>query len=737
VLISRSAAQPCTGDCDGAGSVTVDEIIRGVDIALGLLPVGDCESFDRDGNSVVTVDELIIAVDFALQGCLATPTLTASPELMITPTHTPTNSPPAPTPTPAGSQVCVVGGDFRAIVSFDPCTACLCGASAIVTNCDGSPSSTVCGDEVACAVRAAGSCPMSSGCSAAIAASCGATCCATPTSTPSPGPATVQIQGQFHVIPDFFGDGTGERQTVLGDCNNDGLLDVIRGQGSQVKLYVQGPTGTLVASDLGQDLPNGLSFQSGAFADLDGDGNQDLVVADQSVFILRGHGDCAFDAPRAVGLVCPGFPILQTLVTDIDLDGQADLALSCIVGNPTQILLARGDGNYERVSPPPPNSSQNSYPMFGMLFDDIDGDGVRDLLMMVDAEESWFSWGTSSDPLGYVVDEALTNAIVPINPMGAVLLDYDRDGALEYFLSGTETNQLYRYAGERTLVDVADEAGIGHNTDATSYSPYALDVNLDGWTDLLVVRRGGYRPEDEHPVTPYLFINQGGGGFRDAGAQAIDTPLDSGMMSCGDLASDGHISCFVGDVRGTFLLRNEVQPVGNWVGVRLRGMVSSPEASGARVSLDGETPPLVVVTGGQSPVWGEHARDVLLAIGDRSSAAVSVAWPSGIVQRVENLRAGTYTTVIEPKALAISARVAPADGQSLVDVTVDLDAAHAASASIEREGAGTWTGVATASGGTLHRQLRAPVNPGSARIDVQLDGVGLRVRPRVRFEKNQ
>jgi hypothetical protein len=280
---------------------------------------------------------------------------------------------------------------------------------------------------------------------------------------------------------------------------------------------------------------------------------------------------------------------------------------------------------------------------------------------------------------------------------------------------------------------VAIDAGIAFNSDGTSFSPYAFDVNLDGWTDLLVIRKGGYTPEDEHPVLPHLFINQGNASFRNAAEQAVNTPLNSTMMNCGDLASDGHVACFAGDARGTFLLRNQVKPAGNWVGVRLRGTVSSPEASGARVSLDGVAPPLVVATG-QSPAWGDHARDILIAIGDRSSASVSIEWPSGIVQLVGNLASGTYTTVTETRALLVSARVAPADGETIVDVAVDLDAAGVDSASIEREGAGTWVGLATVSDGLLRRQLRAPAEAGSTRIEVQLDGVALRVRPRIRFE---
>ncbi len=419
-------------------------------------------------------------------------------------------------------------------------------------------------------------------------------------------------------------------------------------------------------------------------------------------------------------------------MTDVDLDGLADVALSCLGANPTAILLARGDGDYDLVSPAPAVPSQDGYPMFGTLYADFDGDGTRDLLMMVDQQKSWFSWGMPGDMPQYSFDEALSEEINPINPMGVALLDYDRDGKVEFFISGTSTNRLYRNAGGRNLVDMAIEAGVASNPDATPFSPYAFDVNLDGWTDLLIIRRGGYTPEDEHPVHPYLFINQGNGYFRDAGKQAIDTPIISTMMTCGDLASDGHVACFAGDGRGTFLLRNQVKPAGNWVGVRLRGTVSSPEASGAQVALDGATPPLVVATG-QSPAWGDHARDVILAIGDQTSASVSILWPSGIVQHVENLAAGTYTTVTETRALAVSTRMAPADGKTIVEVTVDLGAAAALTASIEREGAGTWVGPATVSGDLLRRQLRAPEEAGSARIDVELDGVALRVRPRVRF----
>ncbi len=60
----------CVGDCDGNGEVTVDEIIKGVNIALGNAALDTCPQFDVDGSGTVTINELIIAVNRALGGCV-------------------------------------------------------------------------------------------------------------------------------------------------------------------------------------------------------------------------------------------------------------------------------------------------------------------------------------------------------------------------------------------------------------------------------------------------------------------------------------------------------------------------------------------------------------------------------------------------------------------------------------------------------------------------------------------
>jgi hypothetical protein len=55
------------GDCNRNGTVAIDELVRGVNIALGDAPVNTCAPFDRVADGRVTVDELVRGVANALR----------------------------------------------------------------------------------------------------------------------------------------------------------------------------------------------------------------------------------------------------------------------------------------------------------------------------------------------------------------------------------------------------------------------------------------------------------------------------------------------------------------------------------------------------------------------------------------------------------------------------------------------------------------------------------------------
>lgn len=85
----RAARAACTGDCNGNGEVTVDEILIMVNIALGNAAPSACAAGGAGGD--ITVVDIVAAVNNALNGCPATPTPT--PSILPTGTPTPTTSP--------------------------------------------------------------------------------------------------------------------------------------------------------------------------------------------------------------------------------------------------------------------------------------------------------------------------------------------------------------------------------------------------------------------------------------------------------------------------------------------------------------------------------------------------------------------------------------------------------------------------------------------------------------------
>jgi hypothetical protein len=80
----------CVGDCNGDGSVVINELIVAVNIALGASPVSMCAASACEEGPVVSISCLIQAVNAALSGCPAAPTATVGVD-------------PGPTKTPGGA----------------------------------------------------------------------------------------------------------------------------------------------------------------------------------------------------------------------------------------------------------------------------------------------------------------------------------------------------------------------------------------------------------------------------------------------------------------------------------------------------------------------------------------------------------------------------------------------------------------------------------------------------------
>src|SRR5574337_291215 len=123
---------PCTGDCENQAMVTIADLVKGVAMALGLLPIDACPAFDDNHDGLVTIDEVVHGVDNALYGCgSGIPSPTPSPLPSATSTATPlprTSTPATPTTTPqscpsdfgtasSGGVGCVYNGGWQDLFS--------------------------------------------------------------------------------------------------------------------------------------------------------------------------------------------------------------------------------------------------------------------------------------------------------------------------------------------------------------------------------------------------------------------------------------------------------------------------------------------------------------------------------------------------------------------------------------------------------------------------------------------
>lgn len=135
----------CVGDCNGDGTVRINELILGVNIALGNAAVGTCASFDcPQPLPGVFINCAVEAVNNALLGCRTTP---VSPTVTATPTRT---RKPA-TPTPLVCEGCNAGDVCSEVISGVTYTGS-CGDGQIIDgkcfrSCDWEIPPDVCGGD--------------------------------------------------------------------------------------------------------------------------------------------------------------------------------------------------------------------------------------------------------------------------------------------------------------------------------------------------------------------------------------------------------------------------------------------------------------------------------------------------------------------------------------------------------------------------------------------------------------
>ena len=340
------------------------------------------------------------------------------------------------------------------------------------------------------------------------------------------------------------------------------------------------------------------------------------------------------------------------------------------------------------------------------------------------------------------------------NPMGAAIADLDQDGALDLVLpTAMERLLTFGAVDTPTWVDRTVAAGLVPTVAVNSTAPnghqipwgtVAVDLDRDGVPDILTAQgddHGTFPADEIGPQTIASWWNDGTGVFHDiTGLTGLDVSGQWRSAVVADLDEDGDPDLLVG-AQGTVprAYRNDIT-LGGSLSLRLKGTTSNHLGLGARIEVQvAGLPPQTFLMGQHAAPLVAHTPWVFATTGPAATAdRVRVIWPSGTVQDVTGLAAGTAHVIVEPAIFDITpaSRRAPADGMSRITLAVTpRDAAgqpRSATVAVRVAGGTTIALPEPTLQGDAHvYAFQAPATAGSTVIEVDIDGVPSGIRPRL------
>ncbi len=147
-----------------------------------------------------------------------------------------------------------------------------------------------------------------------------------------------------------------------------------------------------------------------------------------------------------------------------------------------------------------------------------------------------------------------------------------------------------------------------------------------------------------------IWLNDGSGNFLDASMDVCEqVTLDSRSVALADLWNRGVLDVIVANMnQGLLVYKNQVDPSNNWIAFSLEGTNSNKSAIGATVTLywNGKKQ-AQIVTGGIG-FCSQNQRAVHFGLGQTPSVEkVEIIWPSGTLQVINDPQIGKLNKVIE------------------------------------------------------------------------------------------
>jgi len=323
--------------------------------------------------------------------------------------------------------------------------------------------------------------------------------------------------GTFQVPPSYASGGYDADSVATGDLNRDGNLDLVvanlcqssscsSGNNGSVSVLLGNGDGTFQAAQ--QYATGGFGSSSVAIGDFNGDGNPDVVVANQcgtsdcksggSVSVLLGTGNGKLETAQTYP---SGASVaLSVAIADFDKDGNLDLAVanqcqdsSCQNGA-VSVLLGNGNGTFQPAQSYGSAGFQTNFVAVG----DFNGDGNPDLVLASQCQDSSCQHGGVSVLLGNgngTFQAAQSYSSAGSQADGVAITDLDGDGMVDLVVSNLCANSDCSTGVVSSLL--GNGKGTFHPAHAFNsggqhaYSVVAGDFDGDGHNDVVVTNGDG------------------------------------------------------------------------------------------------------------------------------------------------------------------------------------------------------------------------------------------------------
>ena len=290
-----------------------------------------------------------------------------------------------------------------------------------------------------------------------------------------------------------------------------------------------------------------------AIADVDGDGLPDVFLAsvEQPAVLYHNAGGMHFtDVTASSGIDTRGMATTCAAFADVDGDGNADLVVGTL-GGPIKLWRGDGKGHFTDATAESGLAGAAGYAATALTFADVDGDGDLDLYVgtykvknVLDAyppQARAFDQVVKKIGGKYVVADAWRKEYrVEDRPdLGGVMRSQRADPDLFLINDGKGHFTRTPISGARFIG--VDGKPLGEEPDYFTLAARFYDVNGDGAPDLYVCN--DFEDPDQ------FWINDGHGNFRMAPWSALRQTSNTCMsVDFGDVNRDGVVDFFTADM---------------------------------------------------------------------------------------------------------------------------------------------------------------------------------------------